>query len=127
MKSILLFFTFLAIFVGCLGLFGLAAFVAQQKSKEIGIRKVHGAPVSSIVFMLTRQFSYWVLLANIIAWPLAFYFLDRWLSNFFYRIEMPYWVFIVSGLLALMLALITVSYKAYKAAVSDPLDAIKYE
>ncbi|MCB2207119.1 MAG: ABC transporter permease [Bacteroidetes bacterium] len=127
MKNILLSFTFLAIFVGCLGLFGLAAFVAQQKSKEIGIRKVHGAPVSSIVFMLTRQFSYWVLLANIIAWPLAFYFLDRWLSNFFYRIAMPYWVFIAASLLALLMALITVSYKAYRAATSDPLDAIKYE
>jgi putative ABC transport system permease protein len=127
MKNILLSFTFLAIFVGCLGLFGLAAFVAQQKSKEIGIRKVHGAPVSSIVFMLTRQFSYWVLLANIIAWPLAFYFLDRWLSNFFYRIAMPYWVFISAGILALMMALITVSYKAYRAATSDPLNAIKYE
>ena len=127
MKNILLSFTFLAIFVGCLGLFGLAAFVAQQKSKEIGIRKVHGAPVSSIVFMLTRQFSYWVLMANIIAWPLAFYFLDRWLSNFFYRIAMPYWVFIAAGLLALLMALITVSYKAYRAATSDPLDAIKYE
>lgn len=127
MKSILLSFTFLAIFVGCLGLFGLAAFVAQQKSKEIGIRKIHGASVSSIVFMLTKQFSYWVLLANIIAWPLAFYFLDRWLSNFFYRITMPYWVFIAAGLLALLMALITVSYKAYRAANSDPLDAIKYE
>ena len=127
MKNILLSFTFLAIFVGCLGLFGLAAFVAQQKSKEIGIRKVHGAPVGSIVYMLTRQFSYWVLLANIIAWPLAFYFLDDWLSNFYYRIGMPYWVFVVSGLLALVLALITVSYKAYKAAVSDPLESINYE
>ncbi len=77
--------------------------------------------------MLTRQFSYWVLLANIIAWPLAFYFLDDWLSNFYYRIGMPYWVFVVSGLLALVLALITVSYKAYKAAVSDPLESINYE
>lgn len=127
LKNILLAFTFLAVFVGCLGLFGLAAFIAQQKSKEIGIRKIHGAPVMSIVYLLTRQFSYWVLLANIIAWPLAFYFLDEWLSNFYYRIGMPYWVFIVSGLIALLLALLTVSYKAYRAAVSDPLDAIKYE
>jgi putative ABC transport system permease protein len=77
--------------------------------------------------MLTKQFSYWVLLANIIAWPLAFYFLDRWLSNFFYRITMPYWVFVAAGVLALLMALITVSYKAYRAAISDPLNAIKYE
>ncbi len=127
MKNILLFFTFLAIFIGCLGLFGLAAFVAQQKSKEIGIRKVHGAPVGSIVFLLTRQFTYWVLLANIIAWPFAFYFLDIWLNNFHYRIDMPYWVFVASGLLALILAVLTVSYRAYRSATSNPLDAIKDE
>ena len=127
MKDILLFFTFLAIFIGCLGLFGLASFVAQQKSKEIGIRKVHGASVGSIVALLTRQFTYWVLLANIIAWPLAYYFLDNWLANFYYRIEMPYWVFAAAGTLALILALLTVSYRAYRSASSDPLDAIKYE
>ncbi|NQU32356.1 MAG: ABC transporter permease [Bacteroidetes bacterium] len=127
LKSILLFFTFLAIFIGCLGLFGLAAFVAQQKSKEIGIRKVHGAPVSSIVLLLTKQFTYWVLLANIIAWPLSYFFLDNWLANFHYRINMPYWVFFVSGLLALILAILTVSYRAYRSATSNPLDAIKDE
>lgn len=127
MKNILLYFTFLAIFIGCLGLFGLASFVAQQKSKEIGIRKVHGASVGGIVRLLTKQFTYWVLLANILAWPAAFYFLDRWLANFHYRIGMPYWVFIVSGAIALLLALLTVSYQAYKSASSDPLDAIKYE
>jgi putative ABC transport system permease protein len=127
MKSILLYFTFLAIFIGCLGLFGLAAFIAQQKSKEIGIRKVHGASVSSIVTLLTRQFTYWVLLANIIAWPIAFYFLDNWLSNFHYRINMPYWVFFASGILALVLAILTVGYRAFRSATSDPLDSIKYE
>lgn len=127
MKDILLFFTLLAIFIGCLGLFGLAAFVAQQKSKEIGIRKVHGAPVISIILLLTKQFTYWVLLANIIAWPLAFYFLDNWLANFHYRIDMPYWVFIISGFLALLLAIITVGYRAYRSATSNPLDAIKDE
>lgn len=127
MKSILLFFTFLAIFIGCLGLFGLAAFVAQQKSKEIGIRKVHGASVGSIVGLLTRQFTYWVLLANIIAWPFAFYFLDNWLANFYYRIAMPYWVFFASGILALILAVLTVGYRAFRAATSDPLESIKYE
>ncbi len=127
MKNILLFFTFLAIFIGCLGLFGLASFVAQQKSKEIGIRKVHGAPVLSIVGLLTKQFTYWVLLANVIAWPVAYYFIDNWLSNFHYRIEMPYWVFIISGLLALILAVLTVSYRAYRSATANPLDAIKEE
>lgn len=127
MKNILLSFTFLAIFIGCLGLFGLAAFIAQQRSKEMGIRKVHGASVGDIVFLLTKQFSYWVLLANIIAWPLAYFLLDDWLSNFFYRISMPWWVFMASGAAALVVSLVTVSYKAYKAAISDPLDSIKYE
>jgi putative ABC transport system permease protein len=127
MKNILLAFTLLAIFIGCLGLFGLAAFVAQQKSKEIGIRKIHGASIQSIMVFLTKQFSYWVLLANIIAWPLAYYFLDGWLTNFYYRIGMPYWVFLVSGIMALLVAILTVSYRAYRAAASDPLDAIKYE
>ncbi len=127
MKNILLYFTFLAIFIGCLGLFGLASFMAQQKSKEIGIRKVHGASVGNIVTLLTRQFTYWVLLANIIAWPLAFYFLDNWLATFYYRIDMPYWVFIASGTLALILAVLTVSYRAYRSATSNPLKSIKYE
>ncbi len=127
MKNILLTFTFLAVIIGCLGLFGLAAFMAQQKSKEIGIRKVHGASVANIMVLLTRQFSYWVILANIIAWPLAYYFMDNWLSNFYYRIPMPWWVFIASGLVALILAIVTVSYRAYRAAASDPLNAIKYE
>lgn len=127
MKNILLAFTFLAVFIGCLGLFGLAAFVAQQKSKEIGIRKVHGASIGNIMYLLTKQFSYWVLLSNILAWPFAFYFLDYWLSNFHYRIGMPYWVFIVSGIVALILAVITVSYRAYRSASTNPLEAIKYE
>jgi len=127
LKNILLAFTFLAVFIGCLGLFGLAAFIAQQKSKEIGIRKIHGASVLSIMILLTKQFSNWVLLANLIAWPLAFYLLDRWLSNFYYHIGMPYWVFFASGLLALILAVVTVSYRAYRAASSDPLESIKYE
>ena len=127
MQNILLAFTFLAIFIGCLGLFGLAAFVAQQRSKEIGIRKVHGATVSSIMVLLSRQFAYWVLLANLIAWPFAYYFVDNWLSNFYYRIPIPYWVFLASGLVALLLAVATVSYRAYKAASADPVDSIKYE
>jgi len=127
MKNILLYFTFLAIFIGCLGLFGLASFMAQQKSKEIGIRKVHGASVGNIVTLLTRQFTYWVLLANLIAWPLAFYFLDNWLATFYYRIDMPYWVFFASGLLALILAILTVGYRAFRSATSNPLESIKYE
>jgi len=127
MQNILLIFTFLAIFIGCLGLFGLAAFVAQQRSKEIGIRKVHGASVGSIMVLLSRQFTYWVLLANLLAWPFAFYFIDNWLANFYYHIPMPYWVFIVSGLVALFVAVVTVSYRAYKAASANPVDSIKYE
>ena len=127
MKKTLIGFTILAIFVACLGLFGLAAFIAQQKTKEIGIRKVHGASINSIVQMLNKVFIKWVLIANIIAWPVAYYFLDEWLAGFYYRISLPVWVFVISGLIGLLIAIMTVSYQAYKAARSNPLNALKYE
>lgn len=127
MQLTLIAFTILAVFVACLGLFGLAAFVAQMKTKEIGIRKVHGASIFSIVKLLDTVFAKWVLIANIIAWPIAYYFLDEWLTGFYYRIDMPFWVFIISGLLGLLIALITVSYRAIMAAKANPVDAIRFE
>ncbi len=127
MKKTLIGFIILAIFIACLGLFGLAAFIAQQKTKEIGIRKVHGASINSIIQMLNKVFIKWVLIANVIAWPVAYYFLDEWLAGFYYRISLPVWVFIISGLIGLLIAIMTVSYQAYKAARSNPLNALKYE
>jgi len=120
-------FSFLAIFIACLGLFGLASFVADQKTKEIGIRKVLGASVPGIVGLLSMIFTKWVLLANVIAWPVAWFAMDRWLQNFAYRVNIGIWTFLISGLMALVIALLTVSYQAIKAALANPIKAIKYE
>jgi putative ABC transport system permease protein len=120
-------FSFLAIFIACLGLFGLAAFVTEQRTKEIGIRKALGASIPEIVVLLSKQFTKWVLIANIIAWPLAYYIMNKWLENFAYRMEISYWVFILSGFSALVIALITISVHAVKAARVNPIKSLKYE
>jgi putative ABC transport system permease protein len=120
-------FSILAIFIACLGLFGLAAFTAEQRTKEIGIRKVLGASESGIVFRLSKEFAIWVLLANFIAWPVAFLAMDKWLQNFAYRTRIPMWIFFAAAVIALFIALITVSYQAIKAANSNPVEALRYE
>jgi putative ABC transport system permease protein len=120
-------FTFLGLFIACLGLLGLASFTAESRTKEIGIRKVLGAPVGSIVFMLSKQFTKWVLLANCIAWPVAYFFMDRWLKNFAFRVDIGVWTFVLSGVLVLLVALLTVSYQSIKAAAANPVDSLRYE
>ncbi|MCF7793314.1 MAG: ABC transporter permease [Candidatus Cloacimonetes bacterium] len=120
-------FAALAIFIACLGLFGLAAFTAEQKTKEIGVRKVLGASIPSIVSILLKQFTKWVLLANIIAWPIAYYIMKSWLQNFAYRIDLNISYFILSGMITLMIAIITVSYLSINAATRNPVEALKYE
>jgi len=119
--------TFLALFVAFLGLFGLSAFTAEQRTKEIGIRKVLGASISGIVALLSKEFIKWVLLANLIAWPIAYYAMDRWLQNFAYRIGIGLWTFLLAGTLALGIALLTVSYHAIRAATTNPVEALRYE
>lgn len=121
------YFAFLAIFIACLGLFGLALFTAEQSIKEIGIRKVLGASVSSIVFLFSKEFSKWVLLANIIGWPVAYFAMMKWLANFAYRTSLNVWTFLLAGALALFIAILTVSYHSLKAAVADPVKALRYE
>ena len=120
-------FSILAIFVASLGLFGLASFTAQRRIKEIGIRKVLGASVSNLVLMLSKEFALLVGLANLIAWPIAYYAMNRWLQDFAYRIDLEIWAFVLSGLLALLIALTTVSYQAWKVARTNPVDALRYE
>jgi len=120
-------FSFIAIFIACLGLFGLAAFITERRIKEIGIRKVLGASVTEIVFLLSKQFSKWVIIANIIAWPIAYYLMNNWLQDFAYRIEISIWVFILSGVLTLVIAVLTVCYQAIKAAIANPVESLKYE
>lgn len=127
LQILLLIFTLLAIVIACLGLFGLAIFIAQQRIKEIGVRKAMGASISNIVFLLSKSFSKWVIIANILAWPLAWYFLNEWLSTFQYRIKLDFWLFVISGLLALIIALLTIMYRSYKAASRNPVDSLRYE
>ncbi len=120
-------FSALTIIVACLGLFGLATFLAEQKTKEIGVRKVLGASIPSILLMLSKEFMKWIIIANIIAWPVAYYFMNRWLQDFAYRISISWWLFILAGLAALLIALITVSIQAVKAATANPIKSLRYE
>jgi putative ABC transport system permease protein len=120
-------FTILAIMIACLGLFSLAAFMAEQRTKEIGIRKVLGASVPTILIMLSKEFIKWVVLANIVAIPVAYYFMSKWLQDFAYRINISIWMFIIAGTITLIIALATISFQAIKAAVADPVKSLKYE
>ena len=117
----------LSIFVACLGLFGLTAFNIEKRTKEIGVRKVLGASISNLLVMLTKDFTKWILIADIIAWPIAYYVMNKWLQNFAYRIEISWWMFILSGGVALLIALTTVSLQAIKAATINPVKSLRYE
>ena len=121
------YFAFLAIFISCLGLFGLAMFTAEQRTKEIGVRKVLGASVLSITSMLSADFLKLVLIAALIAFPLAWYLMKNWLQKYEYRIEIQWWFFLVAGVLAVTIALLTVSYQAIKAALMNPMKSLKTE
>ena len=120
-------FATLSIFISCLGLFGLATYVAEQRTKEVGIRKVLGASVTGITALLSKDFIKLVLLAIAVATPLAYYFIRQWLQGFAYRIELSWWVFIVSGAIALTIALLTVSFQAIKAAMMNPVKSLRSE
>lgn len=121
------YFTFLAILISCLGLFGLASFMAEQRTKEIGIRKVLGATVSSVAFLLSREYTKWVLMANVLAWPIAYLAMHKWLEGFAYRVDMSAITFLLAGLLTLLIALFTVSYQAIKASITNPVEALRHE
>lgn len=121
------FFTILAIFISCLGLFGLASFVAEQRQKEIGVRKVLGASVLGLWQMLSKEFALLVIISCFIAIPLAWYLLHQWLLQYDYRTTISYWVFIISGVGALAITLITVSFQAIKAAIANPVKSLRTE
>jgi putative ABC transport system permease protein len=120
-------FSALAVLIGCLGLFGLAAFTAEQRTKEIGIRKILGASVSNIVIVLVKDFIKLVGIAFIIGCPVAYFFMGLWLQNFAYSTNIPMDSFLLAGVLALGIALLTVSYQAIKAAIAEPVDSLRYE
>ena len=117
----------ITIFISCIGLFGLAMFTAGKRTKEIGIRKVLGASVTNITMMLSKDFVILVIIALVIASPVAWYFMDRWLQDFVYRINIRWWVFILAGMAAIFIALITVSFQAIKAAMTDPVKSLRTE
>jgi putative ABC transport system permease protein len=121
------YFTALAIIIGCLGLFGLTSFIAEQRTKEIGIRKILGASSQGIVMMLVREFTKWILLAVVIAWPVGYFIMNSWLQNFAYRAALRFEVFLVSAILALMVAVLTVSFQAIRAALANPADSLRNE
>jgi ABC-type antimicrobial peptide transport system permease subunit len=120
-------FAILAIFISCLGLFGLASFVAEQRTKEIGIRKVLGASVSRLWQMLSRDFVVLVIVSCFIAVPIAYYFVSDWLEKYQYRIEIQWWIFLLSCMAAILITLFTVSFQAIRAALMSPVDSLKSE
>jgi putative ABC transport system permease protein len=126
-QKIFSFFSSLAIFIACIGLLGLAAYATQQRMREISIRKVLGASAGNIVGMLSKDFMKLVLVAALIAFPVAWFFMHKWLEDFAYRINIGWWVFAVAGMLAVLIALLTISFQAIKAAVSNPVKVLRAE
>ena len=127
MGSLFKVFTVLAVVISCLGLFGLATFVVERRTKEIGVRKVMGASVGELIRLLITDFTKWVLLANVIAWPVAWFAMNKWLQNYAYRTEISLYAFLTAGFVALLIAVLTVFFNTYKAANSNPVKALKYE
>ena len=126
-QQIFSFFTIIAIIIACLGLFGLSAFVIEQRTKEIGIRKVLGASVPEIIFRLSKEFAKWVLIGNIIAWPVAYFLMNKWLENYAYRININIWIFILSAIITIGVVFITISFHTIKAATANPVKSLRYE
>jgi len=126
-SSLVTWFALLTIFISCLGLFGLSAYMAENRRKEIGIRKVLGASVSDVVLLLSKEFSTLVLISIAIATPVAWWAMDKWLTGYAYRTNIPWWLFVVVGCMSLCIALLTVGIQAIKAATANPVKAIKSE
>ena len=127
LAKVLGYFSLLAIFISCLGLFALAQFSSQQRTKEIGIRKVVGATVPSIISLLIKEFAKWVLVANIFAWPIAWFVINKWLQNFAYHINLTIWSFLLAGVLVFMVSIFTVGYQTIRAATAKSIDSMRYE
>jgi putative ABC transport system permease protein len=121
------YFSILAIFIACLGLFGLVSFSIDQRIKEIGIRKVNGAKAIEIIVLVNKNFIFWVIVAFLLACPIALYAMKKWLQNFSYRTEINSWIFILAGIIALIIVFCTVSLQSWKAATKNPVDALRHE
>ncbi len=127
LEKIFTWVSILSVLIACLGLFGLASYAVERRTKEIGIRKVLGASSSRLIWLLSREFTLWVLLANVFAWPVAYFIMQQWLKNFAYRVPLGLWIFFFSGFLSLVIAVLTVFIQSYKAAISDPVNTLRYE
>ncbi|MCW3107775.1 MAG: FtsX-like permease family protein, partial [Segetibacter sp.] len=127
LASIVGYFTIIAILISCLGLFGLATFSAEQRTKEIGVRKVLGASVTNIVGLLSKDFIKLVAISILIASPLAWYAMNKWLQDFAYRTNISWTVFVITAVVALLIALITISFQAIRAAFSNPVKSLRTE
>ena len=121
------YFTILAIFISCLGLFGLVSYLSEQRTKEIGIRKVLGASISNIIRLLSKEFIILVTIANLIAWPLAYFVINKWLQNFAYHTNINIFIFLCAAGIALLIALITISFQSVRAALANPVDSLRNE
>ncbi len=126
-QKFLLYATLISLILSCLGLVGLSYFIMEQRTKEIGIRKVNGAKISEVLVMLNKDFVKWVVIAFVIATPISWYAMHKWLENFAYKTTLSWWIFALSGLLALGVALLTVSFQSWKAATRNPVEALRYE
>jgi putative ABC transport system permease protein len=120
-------FSLLTIFIACLGLLGLSSYTISRRTKEIGIRKVNGAETGEILVLLNRDFIKWVAVAFVVATPLAWFAMNKWLENFAYKTTLSWWIFALAGLLALGIALLTVSWQSWRAATRNPVEALRYE
>ena len=127
MGAILKYATIITIFIACLGLFGLAAFMAEKRTKEIGIRKTLGASVSGITVMLTKEFVKWVMMANMIALPIAYVLMNQWLQDYAYPVTMDWWIFLMATFISIVIAVLTVSYQSVRVALTNPVNSLKYE
>jgi ABC-type antimicrobial peptide transport system permease subunit len=125
--TILSYFTSLTIFIACIGLLGLASFMVEQRSKEIAIRKISGAPVSAIAWLISKDFVKWIMMATIITFPAAWFLIKGWLQNFTYRISIEWWMFAFTVVATLIIVLVTIGYKSIKAAITNPVDSLRYE
>jgi putative ABC transport system permease protein len=127
LRNLTFLFATLAILIAMLGILGMSVFSITKRTKEIGIRKVNGAKISEVLVMLNRDFVKWVAIAFIIATPIAYYAMNKWLENFAYKTNLSWWIFALAGLLALGIALLTVSWQSWRAATRNPVEALRYE
>lgn len=126
-SKIIMIFSFIAIIIACLGLYGLVSFMLVQRTKEIGIRKALGSSVTSLVILVSKKFLYLVLISCVFAWPIAYYLMKSWLNNYAYKIDLTIWVFILSGIILLLITFITIIYQSIKVSLTNPVDVLKYE